>query len=42
MIYGGAGVDKNESMGLNLLKTLAKEGNTEAQSYLNDIAHSRK
>jgi len=25
-----------------MLKKLAKEGNTEAASYLNDIAHSKK
>jgi hypothetical protein len=42
MIYVGAGIEKNEKTGLNLLKLLAKEGNTEAQSYLNDIAHSKK
>ena len=42
MIFGGAGVQKNETLGLGMLKKLAKEGNTEAASYLNDIAHSKK
>lgn len=28
MIFGGAGVEKNENMGLNILRKLAKEGNT--------------
>jgi hypothetical protein len=42
MIFGGAGVEKNEAVGINLLKRLAKEGNTEAVSYLNDIAQSKK
>lgn len=42
MIFVGAGIEKNEKMGINLLKILAKEGNTEAQSYLNDIALAKK